>query len=305
MLGHSWSQQVSDNSSTSRFKSAGTLLLVLAALLFVAQSADAQSGGQRGPRRSDGEQPAEPDQQRAARSLFDAGTIAFRQLRYEDALESFSQAYKLTKDPVLLFSIGMAYDRLYRLPEAVQAFESYLEAMPNAPNRPAAEERIRVIREHIEEGDPNRNASQVAQPAPAPAPAPAPLPEPTQPVAEPRDNDPGARVIPPWGFWIGVGITGALAGTTIWASMDAVNAHDRYMADRTSTKNRKLGQDSEHRANVLIGVTAGAAVATAAIGIFFTDWQGKRHSASARATQRTWSAWLDGTSSGLLLSQPF
>ncbi|HEY6080158.1 MAG TPA: hypothetical protein VIW29_15195, partial [Polyangiaceae bacterium] len=46
------------------------------------------------------------------------------------------------------------------------------------------------------------------------------------------------------------------------------------------------GRDNQKRTNILIGVTAGVGVATAAIGIFFTDWSGGK-SASKAAAQPT------------------
>jgi tetratricopeptide (TPR) repeat protein len=244
----------------------------------------------------------ESDQQRAARSLFDAGTIAFRQLRYEDALESFLQAYKLTLDPVLLFSIGMTYDRLFRLPEAVKAFEDYLKAMPDAPNRPAAEERIRIIREHIDQGE--------ATPAPPP---PAPLeqaPPAAAPASEtaPRDPGPasdsrGVKVLHPAVFWVGTGVTAALTGAAIWAGVEFSKASKDYDKNPTEELEQE-GPKKERRANALIGSAAGVAVITAVIGIFFTDWKGqKQHTAAQQSL--IWNAWLGRDTSGVSLSRSF
>lgn len=266
-------------------------------------SAQAQDAARK-PRRSEtsAEASVESDQQRAARSLFDAGTIAFRQLRYEDALESFLQAYKLTLDPVLLFSIGMTYDRLFRLPEAVKAFEEYLQAMPDAPNRPAAEERIRIIREHIDQGE---GKAEPAPPEHAPA---GPVAEPVAqqapaPVSAEPQEDRGVRVLHPWVFWVGTGVTVALAGTAIWAGLEFNKASKDYDKNPTPELERD-GPKKERRANALIGSAAGAAAITAVIGIFFTDWKGRPNHTAAQQPL-TWNAWLGRDASGVSLSRSF
>lgn len=47
-----------------------------------------------------------------ARSVFDAGQVAFTAGHYADALEYFKRAYALSRRPALLFNIGLCHDRL-------------------------------------------------------------------------------------------------------------------------------------------------------------------------------------------------
>lgn len=281
-----------------------TLLLVFA-LGYIARTAAQEEGGtSRGRRASapNDEWRPESDQQRAARSLFDAGTIAFRQLRYEDALESFLQAYKLTNDPVLLFSIGMSYDRLYRLPEAVKAFEDYLRAMPDAPNRPAAEERIRIIREHIDQGEAKSASAPAAQQVAAPE-TPAATRESAAPASV-KDTDRGLRVIHPAVFWVSTAVTLGLTGAAIWAGLDFKQTSEDY--DRNPTEElAREGPKTERRANALIGTAAGMAVVSAVIGVFFTDFRGRKAKTEAQQQHLKWNAWLTRDTGGMSLSRAF
>jgi tetratricopeptide (TPR) repeat protein len=225
----------------------------------------------------------------AARGLFDAGSVAFRQGRYEDALSSFEQAHRLTKDPVLLFSIGMTLDRLRRDADAVHAFEAYVAALPDAPNRAVADERIRVLKEHM-----------VQQPPPAPvavAPEPAPAPVVSAPPPEHKDEPRGLRVLPQWAFWTGAGITVALGAVTVWSGIDKLNAHDAYV-DKPTQQGLDDGERTVVRTNAFGATTAVVGAASAVIGIFFTDWQGRGKETAARKHLR-WTANADAKSLGV------
>lgn len=84
-----------------------------------------------------------------ARALFNAAVAAYDAGRYEDALDSFERAYQRSSRAALLYNMGQCYDRLRRDQEAVDAFERYLAAMPDAENRSQVEARIRALREGI------------------------------------------------------------------------------------------------------------------------------------------------------------
>jgi hypothetical protein len=49
----------------------------------------------------------------------------------------------------------------------------------------------------------------------------------------------------------------------------------------TSCAPYQKGLDKERRTNVLFGATAGAAVVTGVVAVFFTDWSGNKSTASA------------------------
>lgn len=88
-----------------------------------------------------------------ARSVFDAGTMAFEDARYADALDYFQRAYELSGRHVLLYNIGVAADRLRRDAVALEAFERFLTEVPEHPRRRDVEARVEVLREAIESGE--------------------------------------------------------------------------------------------------------------------------------------------------------
>lgn len=113
---------------------------------------------------------------------------------------------------------------------------------------------------------------------------------------EPSDTD-DRKPLPPIVTFIGGGVTLALGVATVVVGIDAQAGKKEYEdaaddaatardagdenADELLEKARKLlkeGQDKETRTNILIGVTAGVAVATGVIAIFFTDWSGEPES---------------------------
>ncbi|MEM7604555.1 MAG: tetratricopeptide repeat protein, partial [Myxococcota bacterium] len=90
-------------------------------------------------------------EEREARALFSAGEVAYSAGRYEDALERFSSAYELSGRPELLYNIGLSADRLRRDEDALEAFEGYLEAVPDSPHRAVVESRVASIRQSLAE----------------------------------------------------------------------------------------------------------------------------------------------------------
>lgn len=93
---------------------------------------------------------AQPSTDREARALFDAGSVAFGEGRYESALRHFENAYALSPRPGMLFNIATAYDRLHRDREALDHFRRYVDAIPDAPNRAEAEARISALEASME-----------------------------------------------------------------------------------------------------------------------------------------------------------
>ncbi|MBX3248933.1 MAG: hypothetical protein KF901_17280 [Myxococcales bacterium] len=116
------------------------VLLVLALTFSLARSSHAQDD-------EVASAPTERDSE--ARALYQAAVVAFDEGRFEDALRLFRRAYELSERPELLFNVGTTADRLRRDEEALEAFEAYLAARPDAANRASVEARIEVLREAI------------------------------------------------------------------------------------------------------------------------------------------------------------
>ena len=121
---------------------------VACALALTPNAADAQS---------------QQERDRTARAEFTAGRDAFSHGDYADAAARFQHAYQLSQRRELLFNIGTAYERLHRWVPARDAFQGYLEAFPNAPERDELRGRLSVIEQEIA-----RDAERANSPSPEP-----------------------------------------------------------------------------------------------------------------------------------------
>ncbi|HVW29375.1 MAG TPA: hypothetical protein VHC69_28610 [Polyangiaceae bacterium] len=91
------------------------------------------------------------------------------------------------------------------------------------------------------------------------------------------------RVLPPLYTYIGAGATAVLGGVTIWSGIDTLNNPGADKV-RTACRNNQpscdtlynQGRDAQTRTNILIAATSVVGAATAVVGLFFTDWSGKK-----------------------------
>jgi tetratricopeptide (TPR) repeat protein len=91
------------------------------------------------------------------------GTVALNLGRYEEAIEHLSQAYALTQDPTLLFSLAQAY-RLSSKPEkSLAAYSAFLRAAPASPKYRAQVERAASEIEALTSALLNRPAERPTQ----------------------------------------------------------------------------------------------------------------------------------------------
>jgi tetratricopeptide (TPR) repeat protein len=116
-----------------------------------------------------------------ARTLFQAGKIAYESGEYGRALDLFRAAYNQSQRPALLFNIASSADRLRFDEEAIDAYERYLADVPQAKNKIEVQKRIEILRAEIarkerdralREAQANANA-QVGSPTSVSASAPA------------------------------------------------------------------------------------------------------------------------------------
>lgn len=147
-----------------------------------------------------------------ARSVFEAGQVAFDDGRYSDALGYFQRSYALSHLPELLFNIALCQDRLRDDDAAVASYRRYIYEMPRASNRPEVERRLEALRLAQDERALQRAREQRVAAAISPervtgAEAP--------PVRAPA-------VYETWWFWtiVGVAVTGTVVGIGIAASGD-------------------------------------------------------------------------------------
>ena len=102
---------------------------------------------------------------------------------------------------------------------------------------------------------------------------------------ENQGNSNGSRHMSPTWFWVGASATAVLGGLAIASGIDTNAKHDEFELNRTSDR-ASDGRGAQTRTNVLLGLTAIGAVATATLAVFFVDWS--HHRTPGRAsTPRT------------------
>jgi len=95
-----------------------------------------------------------------------------------------------------------------------------------------------------------------------------------------KDEDKSGKPLSPSIFYVGVGATVLLGGVTAWSGLDTNKARDDYDANPTQS-GLDDGRSKQSRTNLLLGATAAVGVGTAVIGLFFTDFGGKKAPPSA------------------------
>ncbi|MFT5355819.1 MAG: tetratricopeptide (TPR) repeat protein [Polyangiales bacterium] len=95
-------------------------------------------------------EPAAPSVDDArARGLFEQGAAAYEAGHYDAALGFFEESYALSGRATLLFNMGASADRLRQNEKALENYEAYIAAVPEARNAPEVSSRVRVLREDI------------------------------------------------------------------------------------------------------------------------------------------------------------
>jgi hypothetical protein len=111
-------------------------------------------------------------------------------------------------------------------------------------------------------------------------------PKQSTPRATPRDTHkseirtPTSRGVPPLWFYVTAGTSVALAGVATWSALDTQAAFDDYEKDFPRLNQMQVndrveeGHARELRTNIAFGLAAATAVGSAALGVFFVDWNG-------------------------------
>ncbi len=145
-----------------------------------------------------------------ARALYQAGRVAFDDGRFEDALGYFGRAHELSGRPQLLYNIGSAADRLRRNAVALEHFEAYLEAVPDAENRRSVEARIRLLRDALEHGREHGTAQDPEETQTTEVPTPRETAEAGMEGTEPAAPTEGPSGESRTGLWVGIGVGAAV-----------------------------------------------------------------------------------------------
>jgi tetratricopeptide (TPR) repeat protein len=81
-----------------------------------------------------------------ALDLFEQSAQAYREGRFQDAVDKLREARTYKAEPVLLYNLGRAYEALGRPGDAADAYAKYLEEDPEASDRKAIEGRVATLR---------------------------------------------------------------------------------------------------------------------------------------------------------------
>jgi tetratricopeptide (TPR) repeat protein len=139
-----------------------------------------------------------------AKEHYERGVVAYNLERFDEAIAAFTKAYELDPAPTLLFNIAQSRWKKGENERALFYYRRYLEADPNAANRPTVEARIRELEAA------RRAPAPVAASAPAPVAAPAPRVPPVFVQAAPPPPERPPLYRRPWVWGV---VAAAVAGT--------------------------------------------------------------------------------------------
>lgn len=201
-----------------------------------------------------------------ALALFQESARAYREGRFQAAVELLLEARRLKAEPVLLYDLGRAYEALGKPREAAEAYAQYIEEEPQAADRKAIEGRISTLRAQATELEAAR------KPTPEPPKKVEPRPEPP-----PERRGDGLDAVP----WIVGGAGLAVVGTGIVFGALAHGKHDDAVSERVQADAQKKQDQAETFATIAtVSIVAGAIIAAAGFA-----WGGIRLAQpSARST---------------------
>jgi tetratricopeptide (TPR) repeat protein len=153
-------------------------------------------------------------QERAEASrLFNLGRIAFRAERYEEAILRWQESYALSEEPLILYNIGLAFEKLGDHAQAAENLRAWRDHAPKE-EREGLDQQIAELERLAAES--------------APSPEPPEPPEPEPPPPEPPPPEEKTDVFAIAGFsLLAVGGAAVVAGIV----MDIVAANNRPAED--------------------------------------------------------------------------
>jgi tetratricopeptide (TPR) repeat protein len=160
--------------------------------------------------------PSESDMARA-KELFENGQILYQEGRYEQAIQAWEEAYRLSGRAELLYNVSSAYEKAGKYREAIDALNKY-RVYAKADERETLDRRIRALEERLAAAPatPVKPADPVVTPVVT-----APV-EPVAPVEPAKDG--GFRVLP--AVLIGTGAvglgTGGVFALQVGSAMDEI-----------------------------------------------------------------------------------
>ena len=187
-----------------------------------------------------------------AKRHFQNGAAYYERANYTMALEEFQRAYRLEAAPELLYNMGRCHEGLGQLDRAIQRFEAFLKAKPQADNATVVQERIKNLRQQLKERAPTPRPV-AADPAPAP-----------EPPAPQRTREGATMKLAGWAT-LGAGaavmvVGGILGGMASQKTGEYEDGYARHMAYAEAQELLDQAEGLETGMFVCLGVGAAAAV---------------------------------------------
>lgn len=213
-----------------------------------------------------------------AKAYFDAGVDAYDQGKYDVALRDFEQAHALSHSPALYFNMAACEEHMEHFQPASLLLRQYLIEKPEADDKANVQQRIHALEARDEQLQQRKRDEAKAAEAPA-------VVAPPVAVASPPVSDkPKLKYT-----WALLGATGLVGAAAIGVGSYTVVHHGDLKSGCGATPagcsaSQRSGLKSTAVAtDVLIGVTAAAAVATVIMAVVET----RHHRTHAAATQPT------------------
>ena len=100
-----------------------SLALLAAALCLPSSPARAQDGG-------GAPAPVDDPNEKRAQELYEQGNTHYDLAEYDQAIDSFKEAYKLSKKPAFIYNIAQAYRQKGDCENALKSYKNYLRLAP-------------------------------------------------------------------------------------------------------------------------------------------------------------------------------
>ena len=213
--------------------------------------ATALTSGMLAPLPARADEPARADDPKVrALDLFEQSAVAYREGRFQAAIDLLLEARRTKPEPVLLYNLGRAYEASGAQQQAADAYARYLAEEPRAGDRRAIEGRIVTLRAQVDELARAKVASSRRPPD----------------RAEP---DSAVEVVAPWVI-TGVGVAGL--GTGVVLALVSRGRHDAAVAEPVQTVAQGKQDDaSTFATGATIAFIAGGVVTAAGL-----TWLGVR-----------------------------
>jgi tetratricopeptide (TPR) repeat protein len=210
---------------------------------------------------------AASEEDERAKAHFLAGQSYYEQASYTDALREFTEAYRISKRPALLYNIARCHEALESYADAVKMLEAYLDQDPETTDRAAVETRIANLKE--------RQAAREAKLQP-PAAVKAPPPTTIAPPPAPHRKRVYTWIV----GGVGVAALAAALGTGIASQLaynDLSSKCSGTTCDPATVGNAQGKIDSGKRRALATDILwpIGAAAAVTGIVLFFVE--GRHH----------------------------